>query len=62
MGICGIMISNSLSNIDMTKINYENKVQPISIEVRNSLVHCCLVEGEVDGNPWYYDIKQFIQH
>jgi hypothetical protein len=62
MGICGIMISNSLSNIDMTKINYENKGQPISIEVRNSLVHCCLVEGEVDENPWYYDIKQFIQH
>jgi hypothetical protein len=26
------------------------------------LVHYYLVEGEVDGNLWYYDIKQFIQY
>jgi hypothetical protein len=46
----------------MTKIDDANIVQPISIEVINYLVHYCLVKGEVDGNPWYYDIKQFIQH
>jgi hypothetical protein len=46
----------------MTKIDYGNRVQPISIEVRNSPTHCCSIEGEVDGDPWYYDIKQFIQH
>jgi hypothetical protein len=46
----------------ITKINYGNKVQPISFEVKNYLVHYYLVEGEVDGNLWYYDIKQFIQH
>jgi hypothetical protein len=37
-------------------------VQLINIEIRNSLVHYYLVEGEVDENQWYYDIKQFIQH
>jgi hypothetical protein len=41
----------------MVKIDCRNIVQPISIKVRNSLAHCCLVEGEVDGNSWYYDIK-----
>jgi hypothetical protein len=46
----------------MTIINYENMVQPISIEVRNSLAHYCFIEGEVDGKLWYYDIKQLIQH
>uniref|UniRef100_A0A6N2L6F1 USP domain-containing protein n=1 Tax=Salix viminalis TaxID=40686 RepID=A0A6N2L6F1_SALVM len=24
--------------------------------------HCCSVEGEIDGNPWYYDINNFIQN
>jgi hypothetical protein len=43
----------------MDKIDYGNKVQPISIKVMNSLTHYYLVEGEMDGNPWYYDIKQF---
>jgi hypothetical protein len=46
----------------MAKIDEANIVQPISIEIINYLVHYCSVEGEVDGNPWYYDIKQFIQH
>jgi hypothetical protein len=35
----------------MDKIDYGNKVQPISIKVMNSLTHYYLVEGEMDGNP-----------
>ena len=46
----------------MAKINYENRVQHINMKVRNSPAHCCSIEGAVDGDPWYYDIKQFIQH
>jgi hypothetical protein len=46
----------------MAKIDYGNRVQPISIEVRNSLAHYCSVEEKMDGNLWCYDIKQFIQH
>jgi hypothetical protein len=37
-------------------------VQPINIEVRNSLAHYCSVKSEVDENSWCNDIKQFIQH
>jgi hypothetical protein len=46
----------------MAKIDCWNIVQPISIEVRNSLAHCCSVKREVDENSWCNDIKQFIQH
>jgi hypothetical protein len=46
----------------MAKIDYGNKVQPIGIEVKNYLAQYCSVEGEVDGNLWYCNIKQFIQH
>ena len=41
----------------MTKIDYGNKIQPISIEVRNCLAFCCSVEEEMDENSWYHDMK-----
>jgi len=41
----------------MTKIDNGNRVQPISIEVKNYVAHYCLVKVEVDENLWYYDIK-----
>ena len=31
------------------------------IEIRNSYAYCCSIEKELDGKPWYYDIKKFIQ-
>jgi len=34
----------------IAKIDYWNIVQPISIEVRNSMAHCCSVKKEVDEN------------
>jgi hypothetical protein len=39
----------------ITKIDYGNRMQPISIEIINSPTHYYLVEGEVDGNLWYND-------
>jgi len=41
----------------MIKIDFENIVQPINIEVGNSLAHYCSIKEEMDENPWYYDIK-----
>jgi ribonuclease HI len=36
---------NALTTLaSMTKIDYRNKVQPISVEVRNSLAYCYSVE------------------
>jgi hypothetical protein len=46
----------------MIKIDFKNIVQPINIEVGNSLAHYYSVKEEMDKNLWYYDIKQFIQH
>jgi len=54
--------ANALATLASMYLDYRNRVQLISIEIRNYLVHCYSVEGEVDENQWYYDIKQFIQH
>jgi hypothetical protein len=45
----------------MTRIHFGHKVHPVHIDIRNNPAHCCLVEREIDGNPWYYNIKNFIQ-
>jgi hypothetical protein len=34
----------------------------VHIDIRNNPAHCCSIEGEIDGNPWYYDIKNFVQN
>jgi hypothetical protein len=46
----------------MARIDFGHKVQSVHIDIRNNPAHCCLVEREVDGNPWYYDVKNFIQN
>ena len=46
----------------MARIDFGRKVQPVHIDIRNNLAHCCSIEGEIDGNPWYYDIKNFVQN
>jgi len=45
-----------------TRIDFGYKVQPIHIDIQNFPVCCCSVEGEIDGNPWYYDIKNFVRN
>ncbi|XP_052305631.1 uncharacterized protein LOC112325327 [Populus trichocarpa] len=46
----------------MTTIDLKCKVQPVHIDIRNDPAHCCLVEEEIDGHPWYYDIKNLVQN
>jgi hypothetical protein len=46
----------------MAIIDCGAKIQPISIEIRNSPSHCCSIEEETDNEPWYTNIKRFIQH
>ena len=43
----------------MARIDFGHKVH---IDIRNNPAHYCSVEREIDGNPWYYDIKNFIQN
>jgi hypothetical protein len=46
----------------MATINLGHKVHAVHIDIRNNPTHCCSVEGEIDGKPWYYDIKNFVQN
>ncbi|XP_073268737.1 uncharacterized protein [Populus alba] len=46
----------------MATIDCGIRVHPIGIDIRSSPAHSCLVEEEVDGSPWYADIKRFIQY
>ena len=46
----------------IARIDFGHKVQSVRIDIRNNPTHCCLVEREIDGNPWYYDIEKFIQN
>jgi len=41
----------------MARIDFGHKVQPVHIDTRNNPAHCCSVEREIDGNPWYYVIS-----
>jgi hypothetical protein len=43
----------------MARIDYGHKVH---IDIRNNPSHYCSVEREIDGNLWYYAIKNFIQN
>ena len=45
----------------MARIDFRHKVQSVYIDIRNNPAYYCSVEREIDGNPWYYDIKNFIQ-
>jgi hypothetical protein len=36
-------------------------VQPVHVDIRNNPTYCYSIEGEIDGKPWYYDIKNFVQ-
>ena len=46
----------------MAKIDYGIREQPIHIKIKIFPAHCCSLKGEIDGNPWFYDIKRFIQY
>jgi len=46
----------------MATIDLGHKVHPVDIDIRNNPAHYCSIEGEVDGKPWYYDIKNFVQN
>ena len=46
----------------MARIDFRHKVHSVHINTRNNPAHCCSVEREIDGNPWYYDFQNFIQN
>jgi hypothetical protein len=63
LGREGNQFANALATLaSMARINVGHKVQPVHIDIRNNPAHCCSIKREIDGNPWYYDIKNFIQN
>jgi len=62
LGMEGKHFADALVTLtSMARIDFGHKVQPVHIDIRNNPAHGCSVEREIDGNPWYYDIKNFIQ-
>ena len=54
----GNQFADALATLaSMAKIDFEQNLQPIHIDIRNNPAHCYSVEGEIDGNPWCHDIK-----
>ncbi|CAL0305680.1 unnamed protein product [Lupinus luteus] len=54
-------LADALSTLS-SMFHISGKDQPIiKIESRDQPIHCCAVEVEQDGKPWYHDIKVYIQ-
>ncbi|XP_070047422.1 uncharacterized protein [Nicotiana tomentosiformis] len=35
-------------------------IDPISIGIHNQPAYCAHIEEEIDGNPWFHDIKEYL--
>ncbi|XP_070017656.1 uncharacterized protein LOC142172584 [Nicotiana tabacum] len=35
-------------------------IDPISLRIHNQSAYCAHVEVEIDGNPWFHDIKEYL--
>ncbi|XP_070014133.1 uncharacterized protein [Nicotiana sylvestris] len=38
----------------------KNCIDPIPVRIHNQLAYCPHVEEEIDGKPWFYDIKEYL--
>ncbi|OMO65001.1 reverse transcriptase [Corchorus capsularis] len=45
----------------MFKIGAKTEIQPIYVQTRNLPAHVMSVEDKADGNPWYFDILQYLK-
>jgi hypothetical protein len=62
LGMEGKHFADALVTLtSMARIDFRHKVQLVHIDIRNNPANGCSVEREINGNPWYYDIKNFIQ-
>ncbi|XP_070005992.1 uncharacterized protein [Nicotiana sylvestris] len=40
---------------------YKAYIDPVHIQVRDQHAYCKLVKEEIDGEPWFHDIKEYIK-
>ncbi|KAK8705215.1 hypothetical protein V6N13_048821 [Hibiscus sabdariffa] len=45
----------------MFKASMGATMKPIEMQAFERPAHCCSIEEEMDGNPWYHDILQYIK-
>ena len=36
-------------------------VDPLQIQFRDQHAYCNMIEEEIDGEPWFHDIKEYIR-
>ena len=60
VGACLDMITKRKQQCESVEAILNNNQYTLISEDKPA--HCCSSEGEIDGNPWYYDINNFIQN
>ncbi|XP_028230777.1 uncharacterized protein LOC114411231 [Glycine soja] len=45
----------------MFKVSLHEDLPYIEFKCRSEPAHCCLIEEEEDGKPWYFNIKRYIE-
>ncbi|XP_070034380.1 uncharacterized protein [Nicotiana tomentosiformis] len=39
----------------------KNFIDPISVGIHNQPAYCAHVDEETDGNPWFHDIREYLE-
>ena len=46
----------------MFQLTLHGDLPYIEFRCHGKPAHCCLIEEEQDGKPWYFDIKWYVEH
>jgi len=46
----------------MFKASREAEIMPLKMSIYEVPAHCCSIEKEVDGRPWFHDILEYIKN
>ncbi|XP_070008309.1 uncharacterized protein [Nicotiana sylvestris] len=44
----------------MIQYTDKNFIDPIPVRIHNQLAYCTHIEEEIDGKPWFHDIKEYL--
>ncbi|KAK8703732.1 hypothetical protein V6N13_047378 [Hibiscus sabdariffa] len=55
-------IADALATLaTLFKAGSRAEMMPIQMKILENPAHCCEIQEEADGNPWYYDILRYIK-
>ena len=55
------MVDTLATLASMFQLSPHGDFSYIEFRCRGKPAHCCLIEKEKDGKPWYFDIKRYIK-